>query len=119
VELRESANGTKIARYGIAVDRRGQDKEADFFNIVAFNKAGEFAERFFRKGMRVLISGRIQTGSYTDKDGQKVNTFDIIADEQEFADGRGDALPEKKEEPKDNGFMDIPDNLDSDGLPFN
>ena len=85
-----------IARYTLAVDRRGrrsqdgdQGQTADFINIVAFDRAGEFAEKYFRQGMRVLVSGRIQTGSYVNKDGQKVYTTDIIVDDQEFADSKG------------------------------
>ena len=79
-----------VARYTLAVDRRGRgnnsgEQTADFINIVAFDKAGEFAERYFRQGMRVLVSGRIQTGSYTNKEGQKVYTTDIVVDSQEFA----------------------------------
>jgi len=81
-----------IARYTLAVDRgfkRGGDSSeqtADFIPCVAFDKAGEFAERYFRQGMRVLISGRIQTGSYTNKEGQKVYTTEVIIETQEFAD---------------------------------
>ena len=78
-----------IARYTLAVDRgfkRGDSSEqnADFIPCVAFDKAGEFAERYFRQGMRVLVSGRIQTGSYTNKDGAKVYTTDVVADRVEF-----------------------------------
>lgn len=82
-----------IARYTLAVDRRGKGQEnaTDYIDCVAFDRAGEFAEKYFRQGMRVLVSGRIQVGSYTNKEGQKVKTFEIIAEDQEFADGkRGD-----------------------------
>ena len=82
-----------IARYTLAVDRRGRRSEgseqtADFIPCVAFDKSGEFAEKYFRQGMRVLISGRIQTGSYTNKEGQKVYTTDVIIEDQEFADSK-------------------------------
>ena len=121
-----------VARYTLAVDRRvrrqdGNEQTADFINIVAFRKAGEFAEKYFRQGMRVLVAGRIQTGSYTNKDGQRIYTTDVIADEQEFADSKRDGsvgannsgsysrgTPSSVGE----GFMNIPDGIDEE-LPFN
>ena len=122
-----------IARYTLAVDRgfkRGDSSEqnADFIPCVAFDKAGEFAERYFRQGMRVLISGRIQTGSYTNKEGQKVYTTEVIIDTQEFADSKGasdgagsyqtSTRPSPASASTD-GFMNIPDGVDDEGLPFN
>ena len=96
VRYSQGERSMAIARYTLAVDRRGrrsqdgdQGQTADFINIVAFDRAGEFAEKYFRQGMRVLVSGRIQTGSYVNKDGQKVYTTDIIVDDQEFADSKG------------------------------
>ncbi|WP_143318905.1 single-stranded DNA-binding protein [Clostridium sp. HBUAS56010] len=120
-----------IARYSIAVDRRGrrsQDSEqtADFINCVAFDKAGEFAEKYFRQGMRVLVSGRIQTGSYTNRDGIKVYTTDIVVEDQEFADSKGAAAAGNNQESNKSqyidagdGFMNIPDGVEDEGLPFN
>lgn len=124
-----------IARYTLAVDRRGRrsqdggDQTADFINIVAFDRAGEFAEKYFRQGMRVLVSGRIQTGSYVNKDGQKVYTTEVIVDDQEFADskGTGDSggggyQPTSRPAPTSaigDGFMNIPDGVEDEGLPFN
>lgn len=108
-----------ISRYTLAVDRkfkREGEPDADFINCIAFGKAGEFAEKYFRKGMKVAVSGRIQTGSYTDRDtGKTVYTTDIIVEEQEFC--------EKKEQDKpsassSDGFMNIPDGIDEE-LPFN
>ena len=122
-----------IARYTLAVDRgfkRGDSSEqnADFIPCVAFDKAGEFAERYFRQGMRVLVSGRIQTGSYTNKEGQKVYTTEVIIDTQEFADRKGasdgsssyqaSTRPSPASASTD-GFMNIPDGVDDEGLPFN
>ncbi|MDU6630087.1 MAG: single-stranded DNA-binding protein [Lachnoanaerobaculum sp.] len=122
-----------IARYTLAVDRgfkRGDSSEqnADFIPCVAFDKAGEFAERYFRQGMRVLVSGRIQTGSYTNKEGQKVYTTEVIIDTQEFADSKGasdgsssyqaSTRPSPASASTD-GFMNIPDGVDDEGLPFN
>ncbi|MEG0215139.1 MAG: single-stranded DNA-binding protein, partial [Hungatella sp.] len=95
VRYSQGERSMAIARYSLAVDRRGRrnqdgaEQTADFINCVAFDKAGEFAEKYFHQGMRVLVSGRIQTGSYTNKDGQKVYTTDVIVDDQEFADSKG------------------------------
>ena len=124
-----------IARYTLAVDRRGRRSEgseqtADYIPCVAFDKAGEFAEKYFRQGMRVLISGRIQTGSYTNKEGQKVYTTDVIIEDQEFADsknssggstssGYNESFRPSPENASSEGFMNIPDGVDDEGLPFN
>ena len=122
-----------IARYTLAVDRgfkRGDSSEqnADFIPCVAFDKAGEFAEKYFRQGMRVLVSGHIQTGSYTNKEGQKVYTTEVIIDNQEFADSKGasdntegyhGSSSKLKSSASSDGFMNIPDGVDDEGLPFN
>ena len=122
-----------IARYTLAVDRgfkRGDSSEqnADFIPCVAFDKAGEFAERYFRQGMRVLVSGRIQTGSYTNKEVQKVYTTEVIIDTQEFADSKGASdsgggyqgtTSQSRSSVSSDGFMNIPDGVDDEGLPFN
>lgn len=112
-----------VAKYTIAVDRM-RDKEADFISCVAFGKSAEFAEKYFRKGQRVLISGRIQTSSYTNKDGQKVYTTDVLIATQEFADGKGSGESQTGTRPSPSsasadGFMNIPDGVDDEGLPFN
>lgn len=111
----------------MAVARRGRREEngqnADFINCVAFGRNGEFAEKYLRKGVRILISGRIQTGSYTNRDGQKVYTTDIVVEEQEFAESKGDKNNQsnvsRQPAPQvdENGFMNIPDGID-DELPF-
>ena len=116
-----------VARYTLAVDRRGRrqdgnEQTADFINIVAFRKAGEFAEKYFRQGMRVLVAGRIQTGSYTNKDGQRIYTTDVIVDEQEFADAKragAESSHDGGSSPIGAGFMNIPDGVEDEGLPFN
>ena len=128
-----------IARYSLAVDRRGrrnqdssaEQQTADFINCVAFDRAAEFAEKYFRQGMRVLVSGRIQTGSYVNKEGQKVYTTEVILDDQEFADSKGaasemggyaQAAPSQRPAPTSaigDGFMNIPDGVEDEGLPFN
>lgn len=130
-----------IARYSLAVDRRGrrdnsnaggEQQTADFINIVAFGRDGEFAEKYLRKGMRILVEGRIQTGSYTNKDGQKVYTTDIVVERHEFVESKGSAstsggtdqfagAPAGQNMPvSDAGdeFMNIPDGID-ETLPFN
>ena len=114
-----------VARYTLAIDRaikKQGEQSADFINCVAFSKAAEFAEKYFRQGMRVLVSGRIQTGSYTNKEGQKVYTTEVIIDSQEFADskGAGDSSYQASTSSASNdGFMNIPDGVDDEGLPFN
>ena len=142
-ELRYSQGERSMAitRYTLAVDRRGrargnqdddQSQTADFINIVAFDKAAEFAKKYFFQGMRVLVSGRIQTGSYTNKEGQRVYTTDVIVDDQEFADsknanGGGTSggygyQPTSRPSPSSaigDGFMNIPDGVEDEGLPFN
>lgn len=110
-----------IARYTLAVDRKYKkdgEADADFINCVAFGKAGEFAEKYFRKGMKVTISGRIQTGSYTDKEtGKTVYTTDIVIEEQEFAESKNAQSRPEPSASSGDGFMNIPDGLDEE-LPF-
>ena len=115
-----------IARYTLAIDRRGRHAEgqptADFIPCVAFGKNGEFAEKYFRQGTKIAITGHIQTGSYTNKDGLKVYTTDVIIDEQEFAEskkseGQIDSEGESKAPESKDGFMNIPEGIEMD-LPF-
>ena len=115
-DVRTSQSGTSIATYTLAVDRRGKEKGADFIRCKSFNTGAEFAEKYFRKGMRVAVSGSINTGSYKDKEGRTVYTTDVLVNSQEFADGK--AQP-REDAPKDTqGFMDVPDDIDEE-LPFN
>lgn len=104
-----------IARYTLAVDRRQKrDNEAaaDFISIVAFGKAGEFAEKYLKKGTKMVVSGRIQTGSYTNKDGQKVYTTEVVAEDQEFAESKKSGAAEETSD-----FQNIPEGIEDD-LPF-
>ena len=139
VRYSQGERSMAIARYTLAVDRRGrrnqdssaEQQTADFINCVAFDRAAEFAEKYFRQGMRVLVSGRIQTGSYVNKDGQRVYTTEVILDDQEFADSKGaasemggyaQAAPSQRPAPTSaigDGFMNIPDGVEDEGLPFN
>ena len=91
VRYSQGENATAIARYTIAVDRRYKrdgEPTADYIGCVAFGKLGEFAEKYLRKGTKVVVTGRIQTGSYTNKDGQKVYTTDVVVEENEFAESK-------------------------------
>lgn len=126
IRYTSGAEAKAVANYTIAIDRIGKDKEADFIPCVAFGKLGEFAEKYFKKGQRVLVSGRIQTGSYTNKDGQKVYTTDVYVSGQEFADGKTGSNDGNQTGSRTNpssanadGFMNIPDDVDDGGLPFN
>ncbi len=134
VRYTQGENQMAIARYTLAVDRRfnrnGDDNTADFISCVAFGKAGEFAERYFRKGTKIAVTGRIQTGSYTNKDGVKVYTTDVVVEEQEFAESKNSngGSSDNYSAPANNfsaapmaagdGFMNIPDGIDEE-LPFN
>lgn len=125
VEMRYGTNNnnTAIARYTLAVNRpykQNGGQEADFLPCIAFGETAEFAEKYLAKGMRVAIEGRIQTGSYTNRDGQKVYTTDVVVERQEFLEKRADnsQLDFGAAESYDDRYMDIPDGID-DELPFN
>ena len=116
-----------ITRYTLAVDRRtskeGQ-QSADFISCVAFGRAGEFAEKYFAKGTKITVSGRIQTGSYTNRDGQKVYTTEVVIEEQEFAESKKVSEQNGRQRGENagysdagDGFMNIPDGIDEE-LPF-
>lgn len=129
VRYSQGDNSMAIARYSLAVDRRykrdGDEQTADFINCVAFGKSGEFAEKYLHKGTKIAVVGRIQTGSFTNKDGQKVYTTDVVVEEQEFAEsknsgsGAGNAnTSTNNSSTSADGFMNIPDGIDEE-LPFN
>lgn len=123
IRYSQGENATAIARFSIAVNRRfaRQDEDdTDFFNCVAFGKQAEFVEKYFRKGSRMLLSGRIQNNNYTNNNGEKVYSVQIVAEEIEFAERKSssssnDNAPSK---PSNDDFMEIPDDVE-DGLPFN
>ena len=125
-ETRWSAgdNALAISRYTLAVDRRFHkdgEPSADFINCVVFGKGAEFAEKYLRQGTKIAVSGRIQTGSFTNREGKKVYTTEVVVEDQEFAQSKdGDAPKDKsKEEPKTDadGFMNSADAID-EALPF-
>ena len=124
-----------VARYTLAVDRRGArdgQQSADFISCVAFGKNGEFAEKYLKQGTKIVATGRIQTGSYTNRDGQKVYTTDVVIEEQEFAESKSASeanqsryqaspvspAPQTPSMDAGDGFMNIPDGIDEE-LPFN
>ena len=134
VRYSQNADGSMaVVRYTLAVDRRrgrnsDNEQSADFISCVAFGRAGEFAEKYLHQGTKIVVTGRIQTGSYTNKDGQRVYTTDVVVEEQEFAESRAEsdanranfqhqAAPAPSADAGD-GFMNIPEGID-DVLPFN
>ena len=138
-DIRET-NSAKIARYTLAVDRPvrdGSERQADFISCVSFNNQADFVEKYLKKGTKILVDGRIQTGSYTNRDGQKVYTTDVVVNHHEFVESKASAgeqphsgyqkpapapapAPEPQyEQTTMDGFMDIPDDFSEDGLPFN
>lgn len=136
VRYSQGERAMAIARYTLAVDRRGRRsggddgaQTADFITCVAFDRAGEFAEKYFHQGTKVVVTGRIQTGSYTNRDGQKVYTTEVIVEDQEFAESKNAAggneggyrLAERPAPSSaiGDGFMNIPDGVEDEGLPFN
>ena len=121
VRYSQGEQATAVARYTMAVDRRGRNQEnsADFIQCVAFGKAAEFAERYLHKGTKIVLTGRIQTGSYTNKDGQRVYTTDIVAEDQEVAEnsnvGGYNTQPAPAPQSGNDGFMPAGDDSE---LPF-
>ena len=137
IRYSQGERSTAVARYSLAVNRtfkRDGDPDADFINCVAFGRQAEFAEKYFHKGIRIVITGRIQTGSYTNKDGVRVYTTDIVVEEQEFAESKASSDSYAASHPQQSapsatsmpnpvsasadGFMNIPDGIDEE-LPFN
>ena len=133
-EIRYSQQGDNqmaIARYTLAVDRRfnrNNDQSADFISCVAFGRSAEFAEKYLKQGTKIVATGRIQTGSYTNKDGNKVYTTDVVVEDQEFAESKNASgndggyqtmcRPEPASAgPVNDGFMSIPEGIEDD-LPF-
>ena len=135
IRYSQSENSTAVARFTLAVDRRfkrdgANEQSADFISCVAFGRTAEFMERYTRQGTKLVVEGRIQTGSYTNKDGNKVYTTDVVVEEQEFAESKaagannnggfasGDRPTPAAAAPAD-GFMNLPMGVEDEGLPFN
>ena len=130
-QANSAQESTCVARYTLAVDQRFNrdgERKADFISCVAFGRQAEFAEKYLRKGTKIALTGRIQTGSYTNRDGQKVYTTDVVVEEQEFAESKAASTehaanfaPADRPSPSNavsDGFMNIPDGIDEE-LPFN
>lgn len=119
-DVRFTQEGTCVARYAVAIDRYKKD-ETDFIPCVAFGKQGEFAQKYLAKGKKVFVSGRIQTGSYVNKNGTRIYTTEIVVDGQEFVESKGRQEPQQETPqeipPKSEGFMEIPDDAEGE-LPF-
>ena len=122
IRYSQGANTTCVAKYTLAVDRKFKQEgqpTADFINCIAFGKLGEFAEKYLHKGTKIAVTGRIQTGSYKNKDGNTVYTTDVVVEEQEFCESKSQSNSQPQPTPSNNDdFMSIPDGID-DGLPFN
>lgn len=121
VRYSQGENPTAVARFTLAVERRFKregEETADFIRCLAFGKNAEVVEKYFRQGLKVVIAGRIQTGSYTNKDGQKIYTTDIVIEDQEFAESKKTSESTTGIGETADGFMKIPDGID-EGLPFN
>ena len=128
IRYSQGENATATARFSVAVNRRFKNSEgnydADFINCVAFGKSAEFVEKYFKKGMAIGLTGRIQTGSYTNKDGQKVYTTDVVVEETEFVESKGASSADNSNNSRpapsaanNNDFISIPDGVDEE-LPF-
>ena len=128
IRYSQGENATATARFSVAVNRRFKNSEgnydADFINCVAFGKSAEFVEKYFKKGMAIGLTGRIQTGSYTNKDGQRVYTTDVVVEETEFVESKGASSADNSNNSRpapsaanNNDFMSIPDGIDEE-LPF-
>lgn len=117
IRYTQGENQVVIARYTLAVERRYKresEPSADFINCVAFGKTAEVAEKYFRKGIKIAVIGRIQTGNYTNQDGMKIHTTDVVIEEQEFAESKSSS---QQSSPDANGFTNIPEGIDEE-LPF-
>ena len=112
VRYTQGGESMAIARFTLAVDRRTKNRDADFISCVAFGKNGEFVEKYFHKGIKVAVIGRIQTGSYNNKDGHKVYTTDVVCEELDFCESK------QKQNADADGFMNIPDEIEEE-MPFN
>lgn len=122
-DIRYTNEGMSIARFTVAVDRRRSkdaESQADFISCVAFGKTAEIMEKYFAKGRRILLDGRIQTGSYEDKEGKRVYTTDVIVSNVEFVESKSSGGSSSDvTKPGTDDFVNIPDSVDSDSLPFN
>ena len=120
IRYTQGENSMAVANFSLAVNRKYARKDCDFFNCTAFRKQAEFIEKYFKQGTRMLLTGRIQNNNYTNKNGEKVYSIQIIAEEVEFGSTKDSSTPGDKNVNRgmDDDFINIPDGVD-DGLPFN
>lgn len=121
IRYSNSEESIAVARFNLAVERRHRkdgQTEADFISCVAFGRSAEFAEKYLHKGTKIVLVGRIQTGNYTNQDGQKIYTTDVVAEEMCFAESKKEGSDGRSEPTDENGFMNIPEGIDEE-LPFN
>ena len=124
VDIRYTDGSLSIARFSVACDRRFKTEgqpTADFINCVAFGKTAEFVEKYFSKGARIGLTGRIQTGSYTNSDNQKIYTTDVVVEEVEFVESKAQLDAQARDnasKPSADGFVNIPEGIESEELPF-
>lgn len=121
IRYSNSEESIAVARFNLAVERRHRkdgQTEADFISCVAFGRSAEFAEKYLHKGTKIVLVGRIQTGNYTNQDGQKIYTTDVVAEETYFAESKKEGSDGRSEPTDENGFMNIPEGIDEE-LPFN
>lgn len=117
-DTRYTTDNKAVSRFTLAVDRWSKDAGADFISCVAFGKSAEFIEKYFKKGMKIGVTGSIRTGSYTKDNGDKVYTTDVVVDRSEFVEKKADAGDQPPTENPADGFVDIPDGIEEQ-LPFN
>ncbi len=124
IRYSQGENSSCIARFSLAIDKLDKEHSAGYINLVAFGRIGEFAEKYLKKGMKIEAETHVSPGSYTNKEGVKVYTYDFVAERLDFAESKASSqknsssAPSKKDSDEDDGFMDIPDGID-DELPFN
>ena len=123
VRFSQGKNGEKVcvARFSLAIDRKTKvkagEQNCDFISCIAFGKTAEFVEKFLKMGIKIALEGHIQTGSYTNKENQKVYTTDIIADSIEFVESKKESQPQPQPQPQAQNFVSIPDGIENE-LPF-
>ena len=122
IRYSNSEESIAVARFNLAVERRHRkdgQTEADFISCVAFGRSAEFAEKYLHKGTKIVLVGRIQTGNYTNQDGQKIYTTDVVAEEMYFAESKKEGSDGRSEPTDENGFMNIPEGIDEELKPLN
>lgn len=118
-DVRYAQDGKAFARYTLAVNRIRREDPADFISCVTFGKNAEFVEKYLHQGSKIAVIGRIQTGSYTNREGQKIYTTDVVVEQHEFAESKSQGRQQDPLPTPDDGFVNVPDGVEDEGLPFN